>query len=250
MRVKHNKSFTLIELLVVIAIIAILAAMLLPALRNAKETAKGAVCKSNLKQSSLAEMAYAFDSDSFVYESLENWWGWSFRLVENDYLNKNPAVAVCPSDAPYSYKDVYCTYGAGYSVNENMNYAPIGWPTFPSKDKPYPSITLQWGSNTYDLAYLRNINKIGRPDKYAALMDTWSQGTTPAEKHQSCNPQSTTVSNYWAFPTRRHMKTCNSVMWDGHAESLDAQGLKDRCWFASYVGSGGIYAGASAPILH
>lgn len=80
---QRRMAFTLIELLVVIAIIAILAAMLLPALASAKEKAKRAACKSNLKQCLLAIHMYGMDNNDRVPPGRENQNQWHAIRVSN-----------------------------------------------------------------------------------------------------------------------------------------------------------------------
>jgi prepilin-type N-terminal cleavage/methylation domain-containing protein len=71
-----SKQFTLIELLVVIAIIAILAAMLLPALTRARESGRRAVCINNIHQWQIATAMYTSDYDDWYPESGTRWMMW------------------------------------------------------------------------------------------------------------------------------------------------------------------------------
>ena len=111
-----KRGFTLIELLVVVAIIAILAAMLLPALNRAREAAKTASCQANLKNLGTAMALYSSQYGGYLT--------WHIHCE----LSSNAGVGVCCS---YNWYELWTPYTEGTDVFHDPALAPLAhrWTT-------------------------------------------------------------------------------------------------------------------------
>lgn len=142
---RNSRGFTLIELLVVIAIIAILAAMLLPALAKAKQAAIKIQCLNNEKQQMVALFMYAGENNDLLPDGSSGNWNWDMDAYLANQLiaaGTTPITWYDPGTAPkYGPVDWFGTNG--------MSDVPEGVGTLWGFNAPWPDPSAVFGSGAY-----------------------------------------------------------------------------------------------------
>ena len=221
-----QSAFTLIELLVVIAIIAILAAMLLPALTQARDKAQGAKCVGVLKELANIDMFYNADYDDYIMP-VASWnmktagAAWNWQHIGYEYYSKTlfsrtqpvklvQAVPLCPlvnkdvgSTAPWadltdSKFTLNKTGNGGYARNAKVGY----W---------HPT-------RGYDVKFIK-ISQIKQPDVKISYWDGFYFNGSDSRWDNLDSPGNTAVS--WFRHANTSRPGAYTARMDGHVQYMD-----------------------------
>jgi len=180
MKHSQTKSFTLIELLIVIAIIAILAALLLPALRSARETAKKATCINNEKQIGVIIQQYALNNKQSlrVCESYTTWYRDLIIAAGGRYTNTTTTT-----NMSYVSKKNLDPVGASIAKLFKCAVDPTKGTASYARNDPTGGWTMQKDSSRRLVA--SKLGSVKTPSDLIIVADRWSDNHTPGEKIQN-----------------------------------------------------------------
>ena len=221
----QRNSFTLIELLVVIAIIAILAAILLPALQKARERGRAASCLNTQKQLCIGYQSYIDTEKNACIPAYDANLGgsWAHRLRAMKYIS-SLEMAFCASSAQRTSFE-----SANFGIGLNM--ATFG-------------LTINASNPHYANAaaiskYNNNSNLIVFMDVPFKLQGTNSSGYyTNGKKIWEYDRD----DSAYHMASARHLMTSNAVFFDGHAGQLQPLEVKKRVhWAPQFTMSTGVY---------